>query len=204
LVCRQKVCRKVLGLGENCFGSPLGCGQGLVCDSDFCIVKHSRFGGERCKVNDACLNEVCTNGICSEKRSVPCWTNSDCTNVAGVCSKTSDTTRGQCLSGNEKAHSEIDACLASKCQAVGASEETCCPNEHIKEVCAGQCLKRADLRTQTDGYIYDCTALTRTLQTSSNCGFKQSITNCPSTPFSFGIKNSISLILGLFLLVLFL
>jgi len=51
------------------------------------------------------------------------------------------------------------------------------------------------MRIPTDGYIYDCTAMTRTLATG--CEIKQLVTGCGISPISGSLAQSISLMVVL-------
>jgi hypothetical protein len=198
LVCSNYICRQQLQLGDNCRSSPYQCGNGMVCDRDLCVIRNSKVAQDSCTSPQACVSGLCTDGVCQEMRSIPCFSNADCVssgNSDGVCYfASSSALRGVCTAGQGYAAFRAANCAYGQCSAVSATVNKCtsCDTELVRSVCATQCINRPDLRKVSDGYIYNCQSLTRVLATG--CQITTTVTNCPITPLSGAFSQALSLV----------
>lgn len=183
LTCSRGVCRKYLQEGENCFGGQtVGCNPlgNLVCDGDICRKTRSRVAQEQCKVSSVCVELACAgSGVCSERRSIPCYSNSDCP-ADQPCYVETGKTLGVCSRGFFLAAKNLQNCPS-------------CEKDIIQYYCQQLCQLREDQRIIRDGYTYDCKALTRTAIAKNTCGIKQTVFNC-NAPLSSGVVQGLSLI----------
>jgi len=203
LQCVQSVCRPMLQLGANC-GGTLQCGTGLVCNGDLCLPAYSQLAQGPCKASTFCREGQCANGVCTEIRSMPCYSNADC-----VANEECNTATGFCSRGNYLALANLAACQRAQCSSISTAVYACTPPftnvclpQYISSACQTQCLLRPDARNMNDGYVYDCTALTRTIQ-NTTCTYGQSVINCPSTPISGAFVQGLSVFVFIFILSLF-
>lgn len=181
LTCMNYICRKYLNPGDNCFQSPIPCdpSQNLACDRDLCRTTRSAVAQDPCKSNSVCIEQECsTIGLCREKRSIPCYSNSDCPSNQ-PCSILNGQTSGFCARGSY---------LADKMFQDNPSETNA-----VQQVCQDQCRNRPDQRIIYDGYTYDCAALTRKIIPVGTCGIQQLIFNCQA-PISNSFIHGLSFI----------
>jgi hypothetical protein len=194
--CVDNVCRPKLKEGEQCLGSTLSCGVGLTCDGDYCRKANSRFPQEPCKSNQVCISGKCDSGFCSELRSIPCYSNTQCN--TGVCYIESGKTLGFCTSSDNSALATLQACARDKCSGEGAYDglNKCagCETELVRFQCAQACIKRVDRRTidADDGFMYNCQTMTRTAFGTSDCSKQAVFTGCPAVAISGSVYFGIS------------
>jgi len=195
LQCLQNICRPQLQLGANC-GGGLQCGYGLICNGDICAIPAQQIAQGPCKTSAFCREQNCNlvAGVCTEIRSIPCYSNADCPSTNEVCYIQSGIL-GTCTRGDYLIQSQIILCG----QITGCIVST---QQYVSSTCQTQCLLRPDLRIVADGYVYDCTALTRTLQ-NTTCSYNQAIINCPSAPLSGAFVQGLSVFVFIFILSLF-
>lgn len=194
LMCVQSVCRPTLNPFDNCYSvgqpNPIGCGLGFTCDYDICIPALSRVAQDPCKTNGACTEQDCYQGRCTEKRSIPCLTNTDCPSGSTCYNNV-------CTRGTYLAQKYLIQCLSSQCSAPMGNIDfincaaTNCENQIVENVCQNQCQNRPDQRFLPDGYTYDCKAKTRTLIQPNTCSVTQFVANC-DLPISGAFLNGLS------------
>lgn len=180
-VCLQKVCREKLNQGDNCYNSPIPCKNGLTCDGDLCVPITSKRAYQPCKSGSACGSLTCINGACLNTRDIPCYSNADCS-ASQNCLTSALGQRGFCLN-SENLVPALQRCYTDKCQNLKTTDECIsnCEKEYVRYQCLVNCPRREDLRwSNSDAYIYDCSALTRTKQTNV-CGYRTVYSNCPSS-----------------------
>jgi hypothetical protein len=130
-----------------------------------------------------CLSLFCFNGRCLERSYVPCYSNTECGSsiiYGSSCGKSN----GTCSVGIQFSAQNYFKCTADTCTSnrTPAPNTICgCESQYIALVCSSNCLQRVDLRKMVDGYVYDCTALTRTLQPPNTCEIKATVINCPAS-----------------------
>jgi len=113
----------------------------------------------------------CTKGTCIDINKITCYSNTDCELYGGICNNSTLT----CIIDNFYKNQALYKCIARNCNG---SVMDCCPEQYVANVCSKQCSKRADYRTVDDGYIYDCTSLTRKLQPKNTCEIRATVINC--------------------------
>jgi hypothetical protein len=182
LQCVASVCRPTLTIGANCVPSGgISCGTGLTCNGDRCVPQYQKIAGENCFVNAECLSGQCSSGRCLERSKETCYSNTQCNlGFSSVCGGTN----GTCTVGSQFANSAYFRCVADTCTSTripGPNTICGCESQYVAAICASQCLNRVDLRKQTDGYSYDCTALKRTIIASNTCEIKATVLNCPTS-----------------------
>jgi len=180
LNCVNQVCRPALTVGSNCNpSSSIGCGTGLFCNGDTCVIPNQKGAGLPCTVGQECLSSTCASGRCQERSRETCYSNTDCASLsfASVCGGSN----GTCTIGNQFAVSAYYACQVATCTTSVSPTAFCgCEQQYVIGICQNFCLQRPDLRNPLDGYIYDCTALKRTIPGANTCEILSVVTNCPA------------------------